>query len=150
MTDSDFRNTYSIVGICAIDNQVSPLLCTFAQGINDAKNFTIQVKGVLNAGWLLRHDILVADNSAIHMGKENVVLEEWLWEYHHVYMLFLPARAPELNPTDLIWNILVQRLKIVDLCALRQHGRGVVHAAVSILNKTTHQEVDNCYRHCGK
>ena len=55
--------------------------------------------------------ILVLDNAANHTGKENSVLEEWMWEYHQIYVLFLPARTPEWNPIELVWNCLEERLK---------------------------------------
>ena len=44
------------------------------------------VKGFLRAG-----DVLVMDNAANHKGKENNVLDEWLWEEHAITVLILPA-----------------------------------------------------------
>lgn len=150
LTDSDFRNTYSIVGFCGIDERVTPVRHAISQGINDAENFSIQVEGAIRSGWLLPFDCLVADNAAIHSGKENEGLEEWLWDKFRIFMLFLPARTPEWNPIELVWNILVQRLKTIDLCMLRKKdSHSVVWAASAILNDITHHEVDKCYRHCG-
>jgi transposase len=54
------------------------------------------------------------DNAANHTGKENTVLEDWLWEEHSIFALFLPAQTPEWNPIELVWNCLAQQLKHYD------------------------------------
>jgi len=44
MKNSDFRNTYSIVGFCAIDCRVTPVRYGIGQGNNNAENFAVQVQ----------------------------------------------------------------------------------------------------------
>lgn len=150
MTHSDFRNTYSIVGFCGIDVRVTPLRYTISQGINDAENFAIQVELAVVLGWLLPYDVLVLDNAAIHTGGENSNLGDWLWDNFRIFVLFLPARTPEWNPIELVWNILVQRLQVFSLevaSSLGQHS--LVKASQIILDGITHAEVDGCFRRCG-
>ena len=79
------------------------------------------------------------DNSANHSGKENTVLEDWLWEEHRIFVLFLPARTPEWNPIELVWNILEERLKHYDWRTVCGTDR-VVKAAATVLNRITHKE----------
>ena len=43
---------------------------------------------------------MVLDNAAIHTGKENTVVEDYLWDTYGIFLLFLPARAPEWNPME--------------------------------------------------
>ena len=94
-------------------------------------------------------DVLVLDNAANHTGKENSVLEEWLWEYHQINTPFLPDWTPQWNPIELTWNYLEERLKTYEF------GDGLgpkakkkkvckypfFHAAADILNKMTHKEI---------
>jgi hypothetical protein len=65
------------------------------------------------------------DNAANHTGKDNTVLEEWLWTELMVLVLFLPVRAPEWNPIELMWNCMVQWLKYFDILQLTGSHRVV-------------------------
>ena len=86
------------------------------------------------------------DNAAIHDGKEKTVLGEWLWTNFEIYVLFLPPRSPELNPIELVWGILVQRLRVVPLDELRKIG---AHSSAikskHILAEITHRDVEGCF-----
>ena len=56
----------------------------------------------------------------------------------------------ELNPIELVWAALVQRLKIFPLNFVRQIGaNGVAFAAHCILLGVTHKEVTRMYNHSG-
>ena len=150
MTHPDFRNTYSIVGFCGIDARTTPLRYSISEGINDAENFAIQVELAVIFGWLLPYDVLVLDRAAIHTGGENCILEDWLWDNFRIFVLLLPARTPEWNPIELVWNILVQRLKIFSLELVNSLGKhSLVQAAQVVLNEITHTNVDGCFRKCG-
>ena len=93
--DPDLRNTYSIIGICGIDRKTSPVRYRITESTVDAELFAIEIEAAVASDFLRADDVLVLDNAANHTGKENSVLEEWMWEYHQIYVLFLPARTPE-------------------------------------------------------
>lgn len=120
--DPDFRNTHSVTGFCLIAGDRKPLIFRIHEGNNDAEQFSIDVESAIGCGWLRPFDVLVIDNAAYHIGRENVVLEDWLWDNHNIFMLQLPPRSPEWNPIELIWNILVQRLRSCDLREAREHS----------------------------
>lgn len=150
MTHPDFRNTYSIVGFCGIDSRATPMRYSIAEGINDAENFALQVELAISSGWLSPGDVLVLDRAAIHTGGENTVLEDWLWDNFRIFLLLLPARTPEWNPIELVWNILVQRLAVFSLEIANELGKhSLVQVSQIILDKITHVEVEGCYRKCG-
>jgi len=92
----------------------------------------------------------VLDRAVIHTGKGNSILEDWLWDNYRIFLLLLPARTPEWNPIELVWNILVQRLGVFSLRLIKEMGRhSLVQASEIILRNITHAEVDGCYRECG-
>jgi len=150
MTRSDFRNTYSIIGFCGIDNRASPVRYGVVQDNNNADNFAVQVQLALSSGFLLPFDVLVLDRAAIHTGGRNTTLEEWLWNNYRIFLLLLPARTPEWNPIELVWNILVQRLRVFSLhLVTRMGGHSLVHAAQVVLDNISHEEVNGCFKKCG-
>ena len=72
----------------------------------------MEIEAALAARFLRPGDILVIDNAANHSRKGNTFFEEWLWERHRVFALFLPAWAPEWNPIEMAWNCLETRLSV--------------------------------------
>ena len=155
-THPHFRQRYSIVGFCGIDVRVTPFRYGISMNVNDAANFAQQVVLAIQAGWLLPGDILVLDNATIHYGGGNSDLEDWLWQYFRIFLLWLPARTPEWNPIELGWNILVARLNTFCLDVAFQISRQLVggsHSLVvatqTILDNITHDEIRLCYRHAG-
>jgi transposase len=148
MTDPDFRNTYSIIGICGICTRSSPVRYRIMDATVDANLFSMEIESAISHRYLRAGDVLILDNAAIHTGKDNSVIEEWLWEEHMVLVLFLPAQAPEWNPIELMWNCLTQRLKFFDLSSLNGTHR-VVLAAAKILNEITHDEIFRFYQKSG-
>mmetsp|Transcript_3936 Transcript_3936/g.7031 ORF Transcript_3936/g.7031 Transcript_3936/m.7031 type:complete len:112 (+) Transcript_3936:320-655(+) len=109
----------------------------------------MQVELAASQGYFHPGDILVLDNASIHHGGENSVLEEWMWTTLRVFILFLPPRAPELNPIELVWNTLVARLRNVPLQEIRAIGSDA--AAIKsqhILSDITHKEVEKYFKKC--
>ena len=91
MTDPDLRNTYSIIGICGISRRSTPVRFRITDATVDAELFAMEIEASISSKFLRAGDVLVLDNAANHLGKENNVLEDWLWEYHRIFALFLPA-----------------------------------------------------------
>ncbi len=118
MMDPDLCNTYSIIGICGISRRSSPMRYLITDTTVDADLFLLEIESAIAHGYLQAGDVLILDNATNHMGKDNTVREEWLWTEHMVLVLFLPARAPEWNPIELMWNCMVQWLKYFDILQL--------------------------------
>ena len=91
MTNSNFRNTYSIVGFCAIGCRVTPVRYGIGQANNNAENFAVQVQLGVLLGFFLPYDVIVLDRAAIYTGKGNSILEDWLWNNYWICLLLLPA-----------------------------------------------------------
>jgi hypothetical protein len=122
----------------------TPVRYRITESTVDAEHFAMEIEDAVASRFCLPGDILVMDNAANHTGKENTVLEDWLWKEHSIFALFLPARTPEWNPIELLWNCLSMRLKHNDWDDM--HGSSwVVHAAIYILDNLTRDEVESFY-----
>ena len=77
----------------------------------DAFVFREFVGHLIRTGILVRGDIFVVDNCSIHMKGENEFLQETLLDEMQILMIPLPPYYPELNPTEFVFNYLVQVLK---------------------------------------
>ena len=54
--------------------------------------------------------ILMCENASIHLTEENKSLVEILWERENILLLYLPSQSPELNPIEIVFQLLGARL----------------------------------------
>ena len=147
IVDSDFLNTYNIIGMCGIARDTALFVYKMHDGINDAEVFTDFILECVADGFLQRGDVLVLDNAAIHHYREASEMEVYLWDSHRIFIHFLPTRSPKLNPLELLWNTLAMRLKYIPCMENENHSHRVVHAALMVMNAFSHNDVEKCYRH---
>ena len=121
---------------------------------NDSYAFRYFVEEAILSGWLRPYDILVCGNAAIHEKGYNCDLSHFLWdtpsldgEPLNILLLPLPTRSPELNPIELIWHIMVQRLRGVQRRVNGNHK--VARCAEIVLDEIDFGVVRRTYRHCG-
>ena len=144
----DFTNRYTLIGFCSIDPRTPPVWCSIHENTNDADRFAIELEYCIQSGFILAGDVLVLDNAAIHTGGENSILEDYLWRTYGIFLLFLPPRAPEWNPTELVWRELTNNMKKVSLAALRStHGPHIAaHIAIHYLSTIPREKVVSFYK----
>jgi hypothetical protein len=150
------QHIHHIIGICGIDIETMPFFWKMTTSTNDANTFAEFITEAVVSGFLKENDVLVLDNAAIHRGGENEFLSEWLWNHVcpgttrplHILVVYLPTRAPELNPIELLWAVLVKRLKSVPLVEGTLECHACANAAADIMTNFTHYLVASCYVHC--
>ncbi len=98
-------------------------------------------------GFFRNGDVLVLDNAAIHHNQDALELETYLWSVHGVFLHFLCTGSLELNPIELLWNVLAMRLKFMPCMANGNRSHQVVDAACRIMNAITHEDVEKCFQH---
>jgi hypothetical protein len=101
-TDGDFRNTYTVIGICGIDHRVQPVEYVINKYTNDSVAFKDFIDKAIIKGFLLQGDILILDNAAIHVKGESSNLFDFLWDNFQILVICLPTCAPELNLIELL------------------------------------------------
>ena len=72
-------------------------------------------------------------------------MDEYLWNYHGIFLQFLPTRSPELNPIELLWNTLLKHAPLNDPV----NSNRVARLAVMLMNAFTHCDVEASFRRCG-
>ena len=72
-----------------------------------------------------------------------------MWQKYRIFVLFLPARAPEWNPIEKLWNCLEERLKNYEIETIKNKKDRVVIAALKILSEISHYEVYKFFKSCG-
>lgn len=116
---------------------------------NDATSFSLCTEGAIASGFLKRGDVTVMDNAAIHAFGHDKGIEEWLWTECGIIVPLSPTRSPELNPIELVWRMLVQRLKQFPLRVLREQcgSHSTAKAACHVLSNMTHCDVAKTHAH---
>ena len=62
----------------------------------------MKIEAAIASIFLRVGDTLVLDNAATHSGKEDTAPEDWLWDEHCMFVLFLPAHTSEWKPIKLL------------------------------------------------
>ena len=63
---SDFRNTYTIIGVCGVASETVPFDYILHEGTNNAAIFSDVILMMVADKTLVSGDVLVMDNAAIH------------------------------------------------------------------------------------
>ena len=121
---------------------------------HDSVAFRTFIKEAVATAWLRPYDVLVCDNATIHQQGYNSDLGDFLWntpaldgEPLRILLLPLPTRSPELNPIELVWHIMVQRVRYGVKRVDEQHA--VARAAENVLNAMDFELMRKTYCHCG-
>lgn len=154
----NFRDSQSIIAcITTKKTKQQKLFFTMGKGNNDSDSFMLFIRLMIAHGYLLHDEVLVMDNCSIHHQGFAEELQKFVWNFEvankplHVLVLYLPPRAPELNPIELIFNILVQRMRSFKY---RQQGplnSDLVKRVSNVLTDigNDHDLILRCCQHCG-
>ena len=112
MVSGNFRVAYNLIAIISSNpNKARPCHWHIGRENGNAAAFVAFIENLITINWFDPYDVLILDNAAIHTGSEAGILADALWDIARVVVVPLPARAPELNPIELIFNTLSMRLR---------------------------------------
>ena len=149
--NANSKNRYNIFAAVTIKHDVNPVEYFFGDEHGTSFVFTEFVFHLLRRGTLRRGDIFVVDNctGTIQFTGECKFLQELLWEIHGIRMVPLLAYCPELNPTELVFRTLVERLK-ANLARTRSNTNADFQLEVErILQEITHRDTYSYFTTCG-
>ncbi|KAL7531164.1 hypothetical protein ACHAWF_003686 [Thalassiosira exigua] len=142
---------YHVTIFCGIDRRRPPVFHGIGYGNIDSEQFSLQVERAVAKGWLRRHDVLVMNNSKVHTGGDSDDLEDWLWDRHRIYVLFLPPGTPKWNPVNAVWKDVTKAMRNLRLDPYRRHD--VADATEWVMDRFTREEVvghySDSYKECG-
>lgn len=114
----NFRDSQSIIACISVSKKKpNGLFFTMGKDNNDSALFMSFMRIMIAKRFLIHGEVVVLDNCAIHHGGKSTCLQDYLWNFEvdchllWVLVIFLPLRAPKLNPIELVFNILVIRCK---------------------------------------
>jgi len=158
--------TPTVTSTIKIKNKFNLMAAVKCSSANEHENIAYQIgkfKGnsfmfkefVLNmvrTNFLQEGDILVCDNATIHTRQECRYLHDELWEYASVFVILLPAYHPELNPIELVFNVITQRLRHSNaryIDYVNKQDDKIIQVCCDILNNITTMEIKKMYQKCG-
>lgn len=155
-TGFDIRNTYNLMAAIKINENSIEGVSNIAyqvgkfQGTSTAFNYF--VTQLVSTGFLVPGHILICDNATIHLTEENKNLADILWEEKKILILNLPPYTPELNPIELIFQLLGQRLRHSNsryLSYQMQSDDFFLFKCIEVLQSISNDDIVKCYRKCG-
>ena len=154
--DGNFRDAHNLI-CCISGNHRKERHVFYAIGKDNgtAEAFMNFVERMVAEKFLIHGEILILDNAAVHTSGAADILEDYLWTTVvdgrplNVFVVFLPPRAPELNPIELVFNILVGRLKGFHYRNKDGVKRSVLDKVEYILSSMSYETILNCFFYCG-
>ena len=109
--NANSKNRYSILAAVTLKgNSVRPVeFLILKQCVYDAL-FVQFIRILLDKGTLSRGDICIVDNYSIYLNGGNIGLKGELFKNDEILMITLTPYHPDFNPTELVFNTLLQRL----------------------------------------
>jgi hypothetical protein len=153
----DFRTRHNVFALIGLSSDV-PVVYTVSEDNGTAVFFNSFLAEVVDSGHFPLGACLVMDNAAIHTAAMQDALAEYCWNVHspnprhrgqplRLLLIFLPARYPELNPTELVFDTLVQRMRSIVSDVKSLEGGMVPMLAAKVLSEISYGDIAAFYSH---
>ena len=147
--EANRKNRFNILAAVTLKkNGVRPVEYKVIEACTDAHVFLEFVMHLLEVGTLTQGDIFIVDNCTVHMQGVNCGLKDALLE-HGVQMIALPPYHPDFNPTELVFNTLLQRLSAQRARYNSMDAYDFLDAIIIELSKFSHEDILSFYQKCG-
>ena len=107
------------------------------------------MKRLLQSGTLTEGDVFVVDNCSVHLQGDNIGVQRALWTNYRIMMITLPPYSPKLNPTELVFNTLLQRLSSIQARYRTVSEMAFLDAIVKAMYCFDIHDVKAFYNFCG-
>ena len=123
-------------------------MCAIAVENGTAELHEKYLKLKLRIGFVKKGDAIVHDNSSIHVDGDSTELKEACRSLG-IGITNLPANSPELNPTELVFNIMVQSFSYRFNESSTWADEKNVQLLHSAVDSVTPNVLFSCYEKCG-
>jgi len=103
--------TATITILTSVGPTSETILLDYTEQKNDQWSFFNFVHWACIRGSLKPGDFLVSDNAPIHGAENSYVALDILLDLYGVRLIFFPSYSPELNPCELVFNVLKGQIK---------------------------------------
>ena len=124
------------------------LVCVITAENGTAELHQKCLKLKLRIGFIKKGDMIVHDNVSIHVDGDNTELKE-AYRSLGIDVINLPACSPELNPIELVFNIMVQRFTSRFNESSTCMDEEILQFLHSIVDSITPDVMFSCYKKCG-
>jgi len=124
------------------------LRCVVTEENGTAQLFQRFIHLNCHTGFMVRGDIFVYDNARIHVSGDNSDLKNILRDVG-IDAVTLPTYSPELNPIELIFNVMVQRFASKFNETELFNNDDVLQLLNSVVESITPDIIFSCYNKCG-
>ena len=112
ISTSSSKNRYNILAAVNLKGgHVPPVYYHVLEECTTSAIYLEYVKKLIESGVLCRGDYFIVDNCSIHYQGDNIGLPDALWDLYQIRFVALPPYSPEFNPTELVFNALLQRIR---------------------------------------
>ena len=112
VSTSNSKNRFNILAAVNLKGgNVPPVHYEVLEETTTSALYLEYVKKLIEGGVLAPGDYFIVDNCSIHNQGDNIGLPDALWDFYGIRFVALPPYLPEFNPTELVFNALLQRLK---------------------------------------
>ena len=129
-------------------NSSKTLICVITEQNGTAELFQRYVRMIIGAGFLVVGDIAACDNASIHVNAENADLQSILSSVG-IDVVLLPSYSPELNPIELVFNVMAARFKSRHHESMFNTDYDVLAFLHEVINSITPDITFSCYQKCG-
>jgi hypothetical protein len=150
-----FREAYNLLAIISPNPAKQyPAYWICGEENGNVASYVTFLEHLILIGWFERGDILIQDHATIHDQAKAKIAEDLLWgtvvngQPLHVLTAPLPARAPELNPIELVFHVLAKRLKSYKYRMGRPEDATVSLQAGCVLGELELEVNLKCCAHC--
>ena len=147
--NANSRNRWNIMCAVTVKKGVRSVEHLVFDECADSSLFSKFVHHLVEKGTLQFGDIFVIDNCTIHMQGVNKYLQESLFNTMGILMIPLPPYHPELNPTELVFNTLIQRLRSEESRSSSGSNIEFLHKVECEMLAFTRRDAKAFYRKCG-
>ena len=151
----NFREAHNMMACISCNPyKQSPMAYTMGEYNGDASSFLTFMQWLIQIKQIRHKEIVVMDNARIHNGGEASIIEDLLWDIVvdgrplNAYILWLPTRAPELNPIELVFHIIARDIR--NWKNFDNVNSKMLHTEVArSVSKLSHSTIMKCCQHCG-